>query len=202
MDTRHIGRSGFSLIEILVVLTIVAILAALGLPAMQDQIRNAQLRSQIESFQFAVKRARIEAINRNSYVELVLTADADTSPAALATVAPSLTGNNWLIRERSTPCVPGAPVFTYIEGKNRGESGVNPIFVRTSVSNICIDGMGRANAPLTVIAADTDAAAAVANCVTGSGVIQSPASVCLIVDRGGSGRFCLPGAVTGSQNAC
>jgi type IV fimbrial biogenesis protein FimT len=62
---------GFSLVELMVVIGMVAILAALAVPAMNELVRTSRVRGASMELQSAFVRARSEAIMRNTDVELV-----------------------------------------------------------------------------------------------------------------------------------
>jgi type IV fimbrial biogenesis protein FimT len=62
---------GFTLIEVLTVIAIVAIMATFAVPAMSDFIRNARVRGAGQELRAALVRGRSEAINRNTEVRVV-----------------------------------------------------------------------------------------------------------------------------------
>lgn len=64
---------GLSLIEILVVVAIVAVLAAAGIPSFNDWIQNTQIRTAAESIASGLQNARAEAIRRGTPIEFTLT---------------------------------------------------------------------------------------------------------------------------------
>lgn len=64
---------GLSLIEILVVVAIVAILAATGIPSFNEWIQNTQIRTAAESIASGLQSARAEAIRRSTPIEFTLT---------------------------------------------------------------------------------------------------------------------------------
>ncbi|MBF0339650.1 MAG: GspH/FimT family pseudopilin [Magnetococcales bacterium] len=67
------GKRGFTLVEMLISLAIVAILVTLGLPYMQDMVLNQQVKNAISDLQFSLLHARSEAIKRNANVSVIPT---------------------------------------------------------------------------------------------------------------------------------
>jgi type IV fimbrial biogenesis protein FimT len=88
------GSRGFSLIELLVVLTLVGLLTVLGVPGFQSWMARARLRSTAEAMQNALRLAQAEAIRTSRVVGFVRTA---ALPAFDAT--PSTSGANWYLRK-------------------------------------------------------------------------------------------------------
>lgn len=66
------GHAGFSLVELLVGIAIMAILLGLAMPAFKTWLQNTQIRNAAESIQNGLQRARAEAVGRNTDVEFVL----------------------------------------------------------------------------------------------------------------------------------
>ncbi len=64
--------AGFTLIEILVVLTVLGIVLAFGVPSYSAFIQNGHIRSVSESIVDGLNLARMEAVNRNERVEFNL----------------------------------------------------------------------------------------------------------------------------------
>lgn len=83
--------SGFTLIELMIALAIMALLIALGVPSFVDWIRNIKIRSTAEAFTASLQTARTEAIKGNTTVFYQLT---DTLTDACGV---SSTGKNWVI---------------------------------------------------------------------------------------------------------
>lgn len=66
-----ISRSGFSLVELLTILAVVAVLLATGLPSLQFLIQNQRISATVNDFYAAINLARSEAIQRGKRVDLV-----------------------------------------------------------------------------------------------------------------------------------
>ena len=91
---RH---AGFSIIELMIAITIAGVLIALGLPSLGGYIQTARLGSFAKSFYTGAQLARTEAIRLNLPVDFVLTNTPIAAGIETAAVA-STTGRNWLVR--------------------------------------------------------------------------------------------------------
>lgn len=81
--------AGFSLIELLVGIAIIAIVLFLGLPGYRQWIQNTQIRTAAESIQNGLQVARMEATRRNTRVQFVFTgADSGWSVGCVNVVDP------------------------------------------------------------------------------------------------------------------
>ena len=87
---------GFSLIELLVVLVIVALLSALAAPAVAKWMANSRIRAVAESLQNDLRLAQAEAIKRNRQVAIVLTST--PSNKGTASITPAISAIDWDIR--------------------------------------------------------------------------------------------------------
>ena len=65
---------GFTLIELMVVVTVLALLALLAAPMYQTFVANTQIRSASESIMHGLRLAQAEAVKRNGNVEFALEA--------------------------------------------------------------------------------------------------------------------------------
>jgi type IV fimbrial biogenesis protein FimT len=184
---------GLTIVELLVGITIVAILAGLGAPAMGTYLQNSKLASAAASYFSGVQTARAEAIRRNVKTEFILT-DTPVSasdPANNATLFAN--GKNWIVRAAS-----GAG-YMLIEAKAGAEGAAGAasgaIQVAGSASSIPFNGFG----------ATADGAAYTIN-------ISNPAAgACgvvrcrrITVSPGGQVASCDPAAsaATGDSRAC
>lgn len=82
---------GFTLIELVIVLAIMAVLMVLGLPVMSEWIADSRVRIAAESVQTGIMLARAESIRRNTPVRFQLTSTLDDACEL------SNAGNNWVV---------------------------------------------------------------------------------------------------------
>jgi type IV fimbrial biogenesis protein FimT len=83
-------RRGFTLIEMMVTMAIVAILAALASPSIRDLIVRNQFSNIGNEFSGSILRARNEAISRNSCSTMCMSSNVDEDEPSCST-----TGQNW-----------------------------------------------------------------------------------------------------------
>lgn len=85
------GQPGVSLIELMIVITITAILVMLGIPSFQQWMLNTRIRSVTESIQNGLRLARNEASQRGADVRFQLISSSNwqvcTLPASAASAA-------------------------------------------------------------------------------------------------------------------
>ena len=87
-------QTGFTLIELMMVLIIAGILASVGLPYMRDSLLNSRVRTAASDAHLSLLMARSEAIKRNRNVNINRTgADwANGWSVCVAEPSPNLTG--------------------------------------------------------------------------------------------------------------
>jgi len=81
---------GFSLLELLVVVSIMGLLAVAGAPSLISWIGNTRVRASAESMANGLRLAQAEAVRRNASVIFTLVADP-------ATLTASTSGVNWVL---------------------------------------------------------------------------------------------------------
>lgn len=124
--------AGFTVLELVVAVTLLGILLAAALPSFGGWTRNAKSRSVAEALQNGMRMAQAEAVRRNRQVVFSL-----TSAEPSLTAAAAANGGNWVIR---TVAVPGEdPVF--VQG---GSLGITSTGVSiTGPASLCFNSLGR-----------------------------------------------------------
>lgn len=197
-----VHQRGFTIVELLVGVTILALLLGFGAPALGTYLQNSKLGSAAAMYFTGAQMARSEAIRRNVRTELVLT-DTPVSTADIANAAvPAVAGRNWVVRAAS-----GAS-FVLIEAKAAGEGE------GSSVANqVQITGAASAPAvfdgriPFNGFGATADGAPyslevknpAAGLCVADGGTVRCRR---ITVSPGGQIMACDPAAPLGDSRAC
>lgn len=140
----HKRADGFTLIELMVVIGILAVVAGFGIPAFKAWIADTKTRTVAEALQNGLRMAQAEAVRRGVQVQFVLT---DNAPVAKDVTA-STTGKNWVIQSmlRATPNTSD----TFIEGANLSAvSGTS--LVSASDATVTFNSLGRLVSPSTAV---------------------------------------------------
>ena len=180
MDRRR--SLGFSLIELMVTITVLGVLTTLALPSFSRWMANTRLRSMAESVQNGLRLAQREAASRNGSVSFILTND--TPPDCSSATASS--GKNWVVCAGST-----------LIQQNVGKAGSTDAVVASDFSSVGFDGLGRTNLGGPAQVAITSSSG---SCETAS----TDGIRCLTVQisPGGKVRLCDPRLDPGNPSAC
>jgi type IV fimbrial biogenesis protein FimT len=127
-------QRGFTVIELMVTITLLALLLGLAAPSFTLWTRNAQVRTVSDTLQNGARLAQAEAVRRNRQVVFFLTND----QGCTAATAPAANGSFWAIR--SVPLVAGDPAQTVQCGNLSDRAGSVAI---TGPTAICFNSMGR-----------------------------------------------------------
>lgn len=135
-------RRGFTLIEMIVVVAIMALLAGLAMPSMLGWVRNNKIRTVADSLQNGLRQAQTEATRRSRQVVFSLTDGTPTSTSYTA----KANGSNWAI----STVVPADSDTTaaFVEAGILRDVGSNvvitgPVASDSSVTAICFGSIGR-----------------------------------------------------------
>ncbi|MET0716814.1 MAG: GspH/FimT family pseudopilin [Pseudoxanthomonas sp.] len=181
---------GFTLVELMVTLTLIAILAALAAPSFGVWIKNSQVRTSAEALQSGLRTAQAEALRRSRQVVFSLTNSASPQTSLTATQD----GKYWSINTVALPVAetgtPNADVAQFVESGVLGASG-NGVVIEGPAA-ICFSSLGRlvVNSGPGVAGADCT----VAN-IPGIYKVSTPGSdrpLRVRVEVGGQVRMCDP----------
>jgi type IV fimbrial biogenesis protein FimT len=140
------SQSGFTLIEVMIGVAIVAILMTMGLPSFTAWIQKAQIRTAAEAIQSGLMLARAEAVRRNTRVSFSL-AGPDSSwsvavvnPAAAIQARSGVDGSNNAVVTVAMPNV--LPVAVEFDGLGRASIATNLLIqVTNPVGGACGAGL-------------------------------------------------------------
>lgn len=136
------GR-GFTIVELMIGLALMAILMALALPSFSGMLRNWKVRATADTITAGLQLARAEAIKRNADVRFALV---DNAPSAIGgstgpTYSAAETGAHWAVFALASG------TYELIDGRANGEgSSANASATpgSTNKGEIIFDSMGRA----------------------------------------------------------
>lgn len=131
---RRLAAAGFTLIELMVTLALLALVLRLAAPSFSQWTRNAQVRTTSDALQDGLRNAQAEATRRSRQVVFFLTNTAACTTAANATAS----GRFWQIR--TAPLLAG-------EATEALQCGVLPEPVNavaiTGPTALCFNSVGR-----------------------------------------------------------
>lgn len=130
---------GFTLVEFMITIVIMALLLALGVPAFSEWMQNAQIRAYAESTLAGLQQARMEAVRRNRPVEFLFTST-DPDAAHVNGLTPDTSGPNWVVRVFQSGGAYAADDF--IAGRARAEGTTN-VTINAGQASLVFNGQGR-----------------------------------------------------------
>jgi type IV fimbrial biogenesis protein FimT len=164
----HVPRAlsrGFTLVELMISLTVIAVLAVLGAPSFFEWLQNTQTRSATEAVLNGIQVARAEAIQRNAKVRIVF-----APPSSGWTV--SVDSDGTAIQARSG---------------NEGTSNASLAVTPSGATTITF-------APLGSVTTNTDASASITQVDMTNSKYAAARTLRILVTGGGSIRMCDPSA--------
>lgn len=181
ITTTPSKATGFTLIELMVGLAILAISLALGIPGFVDWIQNSQIRTAGESISAGLQSARNEAIRRNTPIEFTLTGNGGAGETG------------WQIVVRNTGAV--------LQAQTAGESSRNATLVTTPADArmLTFTGLGR------VSGTNADATAVLTQINIDNPTINATTSrdLQIGITAGGAIRMCDPNmTITTDPRSC
>lgn len=199
-----IAQRGFTVVELLVGLTLLAVLIGLGAPAMSSYLQNSKMASVAASYFSGVQMARAEAIRRNVRTEFVLTNDNVSTADIANALTPAVSGRNWVVRAASAAGGFASAVETKAGAEGEGSAAAAAIVVTGSASapavfdgRIPFNGFGATfdGAPYSIEITRPGAG----TCVHLGGNVRCRR---IMVSPGGQITSCDPAATAGDSRAC
>lgn len=192
MAARVDRMRGISLIELMITVTILAVLVVLGLPSFQTWLQNTQIRNAAESISAGIQRARMEAVRRNQNVRftLVTLTDAKTMDNSCAA---SAAGGSWVISldDPASNCAAAASDASaprIVDKRAAGDASLS-----AAVSAVAEDGATAASTLIFNGFGRVTAAGQIARVDVGSTASGSYRTLRVEVSAGGAVRVCDPG---------
>jgi type IV fimbrial biogenesis protein FimT len=145
---RRASSRGFTLVELMVAITILAILVLAGVPGFTAWLQNTQIRTAAEAIQSGLQLARSQAVTRNAPVRFQLMSTLDNSCAL------STTASNWVVSQDSAvgACATAASDTTaprIVQARPARDGSRNAV-VAASQSSVVFNGLGRISPASTV----------------------------------------------------
>lgn len=130
---------GFTLVELMVTVTLLAILLALAVPSFTSWINNTRVRTAAQVLQDGLRLAQAEAVRRNRTVSFFVTTEANPDESTDPADAPTTTATNWGVRTLQLITDEGA---TFIRGGQL--TGVSTgVLISTASTVVCFNAAGQ-----------------------------------------------------------
>jgi len=178
MLTRFNAPRGFTLIEMLVGISVVALLILLAVPSFKSWIQNTQIRASAHAIADGINLARGEAIHRNVPVQLQLTSLGNGTNAA------------WTVSEVTTGII--------VQQWSSADGSSNSKIVQAGGGLITFNALGRV---LTANPLDGSAPLLQVD-VTSSVTDPALRNLRVVVGNGGMARMCDPNLAQPDPRAC
>jgi type IV fimbrial biogenesis protein FimT len=169
-------QAGFSLIELMIVVSIIAIVAVFAMPSYRAWNQNTKVRTAAESIQNGIQRARSEALMRNTPVQFTLGAN-----------------SAWTVRcVNAASCVDLAGGV--VETRNSQEGGTSQATINTTPG-------GAASVVFTNLGIKSTTAANQLTQVD-VGIVDADRNLNITIGGGGNVRVCDPHASSTDPRKC
>jgi type IV fimbrial biogenesis protein FimT len=170
--------AGFTLPELMITVTVLAVIASMAMPSFLQMLRNYQIRVAAESVANGLQRARAEAVSRNAAVQFVLGS-----------------GTSWTVDYVTKPVSTDPPIDSRASEEGSQNASLTPVAadLTTAASTVTFNNLGQ-------VVANADASPTLAQ-------VNLPATdgnqtLRVTVGAGGNARVCDPSLPSTNARAC
>lgn len=129
--------AGFTLVELMITLSLLAILLAVGVPSLADWIRNSRIRTAANNVQDALRTAQNEALGRSRPMVFMFTNSPPTT--APASVSAASGGKFWAVYQLP---VGGSAESAQLIGTGNFSGAADGVAI-TGPAEVCFSSLGR-----------------------------------------------------------
>lgn len=191
LSLKRSRQRGATLLELMVTVTIVGIIAAIGIPQMGQWIRNSSVNSAAEILQNGLRQAEAEAIRRNLRVEFLLTNEVPAS-SNIKTLSATMNGKNWAIRA----------LDGLVPLSDQNAAYVSGFLLKDVSSDINVEGPASVLFSGSGRVLDSKGVAVASHQVYRITRTSSDKALCVFVTPGGGIKLCNPALPSGEPFAC
>lgn len=139
---RRARGTGFTLVELMVTVSILAILLAVGVPQLRNFMLKQQVAADVETLSMAIQLAKTEAIKRSGRVSLCPLASAITTPPACAAESTKDWSAGWMVYlDQGSPTAGYDADRDTIVRVQQGSRSGSVIYIK-SISKLTFEGNG------------------------------------------------------------
>ena len=194
---RHRSRRrsrGFTIVELMVTISLLAIVLGVGLPSLMTWIRNTKIRTVADSLQTGIRQAQADALRLNRSVVFYLT---NSQPSNAAIVQADANGRNWTIARIPQFDDQTDSVTRFLAAGVLSEAN-SSVTVNSATNAICFNANGRVsdNAAPAVNGANCTAGTKQFDVVHANSQTGSDRPLRILVAVGGQVRMCDPNRPT------
>ncbi|HEU5294061.1 MAG TPA: GspH/FimT family pseudopilin [Burkholderiaceae bacterium] len=188
-------QRGFTILEVMIVITIAAFIMASAMPSVGAWMRNTRIRTAAESISIGLQQARNEAVRRNQPVGFYLVSETDTTAMSDA-CALSASSGGWVVSLASPAgkCATNRDTFIAARPAGNVSGGLSVTSVDSAASaatSISFNGYGQ------VTGANAIACVRVRNTAD-----TTARGLNISVNAGGQVRMCDPAVGSSDPRAC